>query len=273
VFSEHCFGDAKCDAVVDLFRGADGTVYGLQGIGGKARVNEDADPATDVVWQIVVSTIDDEGLVERYLDWPPGRVWAGTCGDDGAGSSSGIPQEVAATPDGDIWVAGRCGLGWGIFSRGAHGWLLRYQDGMPEVLRPLGDDVDASVGDIAVGPEGDVWVVTGTGTDHHLGHFDGSVWTTYAFADGLLPDSGGLAVGPDGRVWCTAVEEAREDRVPAGLAAFDGQTTGRYLRDADISDIAIAADGSVWVTANAIGGEDGASGVYVIRPEAAAAVE
>lgn len=267
VFSASCTPSDTCDAVVDLFRGADGTVYGLQGIGGKADAKEDADPATDVVRQIAVSTADGEGLVERYLDWPPGRLWAGTCDGDGAGPPSGIPEAVAATPDGDIWVAGRCGLGWGIFARGAHGWLLRYQDGTPEVVRPLGEDVDPGVGDIAVGPEGDVWAVMRTDSDSYLGQFDGSEWTMHAFADGLLPGGRGMAVGADGRVWYTAVEVAAEDRVPAGLAAFDGQTTGRYFQDADISDIAIAADGSVWVTANSIGGDDGPSGIFVIRPE------
>jgi streptogramin lyase len=183
----------------------------------------------------------------------------------------GGPTALAVTPDGAVWVGGR-DFGF-VFPSDDHGFLFRHANGSSELVRPLGDGMDAYVADLAVGPDGALWALMLTEDDSHLGRLDGDTWSIYSTADGLPAVGAGfgerMAVGADGRVWFTifgSPDEADPEPPKAeGLAVFDGQGFTRYLVGRSVNDMAIAPDGSVWTSTD--------DGFYVITPQGVAGTD
>ena len=164
---------------------------------------------------------------------------------------------MAATPDGEVWVA-------------ATGWLLsdlmRYHGQTMETVQigdykdPRPDEAMGPVGvfDIEVAPNGDTWVggwvVGDWGQDplwdqEVLARYDGAEWTLYdwpftkpanSLRQQLLFD---LAVGADGTLWVA---------FPGGLGSYDGTTWSLRAADAGIAGmkvtVDVAPDGTVWYT-------------------------
>lgn len=88
---------------------------------------------------------------------------------------------------------------------------------------------------------------------------------------------GSLQQAPDGGLWL-ATADVWSEAEHGGIARFDGSTWQQFLPGSVVSDVDIAADGSVWLRALAID-RDGADGpdvrsdLYVITPEAVVASE
>ena len=214
-------------------------------------VTTDTDTDTD---GMVVGAADDVADVALA---PDGRLWAATAAGvvvwdvesaaptvfseaDGLGGRS--VDRVAVAADGTAWAIG-------------DSWLAHY-DGSWTLL---GDDVvDADlltpVGDMAVGPDGAVWIAAG-GPDALI-RVDTGGATTYQ-----LPDAAGLetpwawsiAVDGAGTVWASTGE--------SGLLAFDGSWrhvgVDEGLPSDIVGNVAVAADGSVWVGGYGLYGEPG----------------
>jgi streptogramin lyase len=177
------------------------------------------------------------------------------------------PSGVVATPDGVIWIAA-VRPGWGnVGLELGDGVLLRFENGTFSPVLPLGEDRQAGVSGIAVGPEGTLAALLHTAvgpnaTEPSLARLAEEGWETYP-SDGGLPDDlgrtvGTLAIDADGRVWTITGESG----APYGIAGFDGEDWSRHLQGTRISDLAIGPAGSVWAAAS--------DGIYVVRPVAAA---
>ena len=98
-------------------------------------------------------------------------------------SGTGPATALAVTPDGTIWVGGG---GPSLISISTDdGWLVRHDGASSERVRPLGDAIDPRVADLAVGPDGALWVLMRTEDDSYLGRYDGESWSMLSTADGL----------------------------------------------------------------------------------------
>ena len=225
---------------------------------------------------------------------PDGTVWATDwtgmlllrLEDDGtlapvetwADAYSGVvsPDELAVSPDGDVWLVGMV-RGDGPDAE----VLLRFDGSEWEVIpgpesflnHPVGNSLD-------IGLDDTLWVNTSNGYSGSQGvgglaRFDDPGWTAFTEADGVQNWGGQgfiatdlLAVAPDGSLWMNG---ASEFDCCGGVAHYDGATWDSYLVGSSIHDLAIAPDGSAWVRAstygmdgNPLGGVD----TYVITPEA-----
>lgn len=144
------------------------------------------------------------------------------------------------------------GSGWEAIAGPAG---VRENDGWGTLGQPFG-----------IGADGTVWV--GTTVDRETGldglaRLDSSGWTTFGPESGV--GSWGakgpwgyaidrLQVAPDGAVWVDLADplgDLIEDRFglqrPA-IARFDGSTWTTCVDGVRVTDLAVAADGSVWVT-------------------------
>jgi hypothetical protein len=212
------------------------------------------------------------GVVRALAAAPDGTVWVGGIGGDRgplAGSywlarwdgeafvrvdpnpeiAPGTGFSVmAAAPDGAVWVAS---TGW------VQTDLYRYNAGAIEAVQ-IGDYEDRNpdspsgpvgIVDIAIAPNGDVWVGGFDSAEWDqvvLARYDGAAWTTYdwPFADRSADDEVlffGLAVAPDGTVWVD---------FPGGLGSYDGTTWSiRVVTMAEAgaaTALDVAPDGTVW---------------------------
>ncbi len=190
----------------------------------------------------------DVGPTDQVFDValaPDGKLWAATAGGvvewdlelasptvfsevDGLGGRS--VYNVAIAADGTVWAAGD--------------WWLAHYDGTWTVV---GDDVlpdlPSPVADLAIGPDGAVWVAAETDV---LTRIDAGGATTYQVPEaGRLawPGIGSIAVSSTGTVWVSTKQD--------GVLAFDGEWHHFGVDDGLPSDIAgnvaVAPDGTVWV--------------------------
>jgi ligand-binding sensor domain-containing protein len=94
------------------------------------------------------------------------------------------------------------------------------------------------INDIAVAPDGTVWVGTYQGG---VSHFDGANWVTYTGGGLPCDDVNGIAVAPNGVVWAGT---------SCGIAYFDGQTWTTYHDigsiDRRVLAITVAPNGYLW---------------------------
>lgn len=216
-------------------------------------------------------------------------------------TSSGDGGSLAVGPDGQPWLAigtfnslGCRGDG-GLYRMDGDAWAL-----VPDVLH----GTDINVGTPAIGADGTLWVYA-TGEEagmvaegapalsregRRLMRLADGVWDTFLASDGapLLYASHiwgpTMDVGADGTLWVAVV-----GNVPTGDAfgpggagpcpgvrSFDGITWRTYLPGTCVSELSIAPDGRVWVSAfrtadSPSGGwQYAGSGVYVIDPQDAA---
>jgi len=118
------------------------------------------------------------------------------------------------------------------------------------------------VRDMAIAPDGSLWIGTNGGG---LGHFDGKDFTWYTIANAGLPRDliSKVRVAPDGKVWfsCCAFKLG-------GLGVFDGKhfeiltPENSPLNQNVIDDIEIGPDGIVYI---ATSGTVGQSNIYSIK--------
>lgn len=105
------------------------------------------------------------------------------------------------------------------------------------------DDEGNTVFDIAVAPNGDIWLAV----PYYAYRYDGQDWSTYTAEDGL-PDPGisAVAAAQDGDIWFGGYNSN------IVITRFDGFNWTPYyvedgLADNAITDIAVTQDGVVWV--------------------------
>ena len=138
------------------------------------------------------------------------------------GSVSPWSSSVAIAPDGVVWAGTNPpeGGGRGLFSfDGAHFTNHTTESGLPG---------DMAV-QVAAQADGSIWVATDMLYDDPsaaapdaaagVARFDGTAWTAYTMADGLLSNDAFIASGPDGTVWAIHSEIP-----PYGYTRFDGTT-------------------------------------------------
>lgn len=178
-----------------------------------------------------------EGGISRF----DGETW--TTYTEGNGLVDDWVSAITVASDGTVWVGTRNGS---VSCFDGETWTTYTEDdGL----------ADYWVVAIAVAQDGAVWVAA-----RGVSRFDGETWTTYTkevgLADGNLTT---VAVAPDGAVWVGTgivafsgthwVGMGNDD---VGVSRFDGETWITYtkddgLADGDLTTIAVAADGAVWV--------------------------
>jgi hypothetical protein len=196
---------------------------------------------------------------------PDGTAWvAATTADgramllrfDGAWSVTEAPESVGgfASPwalrlevaaDGAIWadpfngVVVFDGTTWNSYTEASNG-LPR----MPS-LAAVAPDGSAWVelsgeGCVATGPDSETCATPAAG----VARFDGTRWTVFTTADGLVDDDAGLFVGSDGTVW------AAGGMVTGAVSRFDGTRwiTVEVPELAGAHALAAAPDGALWLS-------------------------
>jgi hypothetical protein len=204
----------------------------------------------------VPRTVDDanQRTVAKYRAPPYGQMWFPA---DGSFYDAYPPYltSVGSSSDGTIWV-GSWADSYGFGEYGSVGGLTRF-DGDNWVEIPLPGGESNPVYNLAVAPDGTVWVVivewslrTPKGI-WSLARFDGDGWTVFTETDGMpqhLVYS--MAVGHDGVVWITQHEMAEPGLIPHGVFAFDGHLWTHFLDGEPVWDIEVGPDGTVWLAGN-----------------------
>ena len=228
---------------------------------------------------------------------PDGSLWGiGEVSDwnDGIYSFDGEGWTLrATTTDDDLWALalGPDGTAWlAAMDRDKHcpdtddsdcigTVLLRVEDdGSVATVDDWADVYDGDVAwdELAVSPDGDVWLVGMVRWDgpdaKALLRFDGREWEAIPGPDGFINNSMGqsIAFGPDGTLWVHSRDPEGDDWNSAGLARFDdpGWTTfteadgvqnwgGQGFLATDL--LGVAPDGSLWM--NGAPGGSGCGGV------------
>jgi hypothetical protein len=153
---------------------------------------------------------------------------------------------LAFEADGTLWSGS--GDGWG------GGGLVRYVGGEWELVDPRAGGGQFIVTDLAVVPNGDLWVVgaddvawvldsDGTVThgfiEHWVARFDGSGWEVRTEAESpVARPTSNLTVAPDGSIWVGTAD---------GLARLDGASWSVVLPGVSFNAVSVAPDGTVWV--------------------------
>jgi sugar lactone lactonase YvrE len=130
-----------------------------------------------------------------------------------------------------------------------------------------GDGVSAWATDIAVAPDGTLWIASW----EELLRYDGTTWDRFTVADGLPSGAvNSVAVAPNGDVW-VGTTEGFEGESAGGVARFDGDawtafdaSDGLYANS--VSAVDVGPDGTVWAVhgateTSATSGERAAGGI------------
>jgi hypothetical protein len=147
--------------------------------------------------------------------------------------------------DGLLWAGTNAGdTGKGLFTFDGEDFThITTADGLP----------DDNAFQVAVAVDGTIWVATDVlyGNPEFalpdeaagVASFDGTSWTTYTLADGLLSNDGVVAAGPDGTAWVVHGEIA-----PRGYARFDGTAWTAYPTDPPVGGFraVVDSDGTLW---------------------------
>lgn len=149
-----------------------------------------------------------------------------------------VPSQLTIGPDGTVWV----GSSWA-----PKAGLASFSDGVWTLADIRGAGLTVAVGDVAVAPNGDVWV---SGADVVIEdewyevstawiarRTDGR-WTTWVVGKGGLARAGRIAFGPDGTTWITSTN---------GLIRVSGAAWSVVAPDIPVWDVSVAPDGAVWV--------------------------
>jgi hypothetical protein len=172
---------------------------------------------------------------------PDGTVWVATrggvvrwgSGASGAvayGGDDGLPAAevglIVVATDGTVWAAG-------------DGWVAYYD----ETWQPT----EARVDEMAADTMGGVWAIGGD----VLFHIDRNKMEQISFPEQLRDDYDGVAVDAAGRVWMVSGDGDH------GVVVYDGSgwqefTTTDGLPGHILSSIAIAPDGTVWISTEGV---------------------
>lgn len=248
-----------------------------EGLGGR-EVSHVAVAADGTVW-----AVGDEWLAHYDGTWtvitdefsspvggmavgPDGTVWVAADGDsliridaDGATTYS-VPEawrfadpwarSIAVDRAGTVWAST-----WldGVLAFDGEWRHYGVEDGLP-------GDV---VGDVVLAPDGSVWFggdglygdPDGDIAAAGIARFDGSTWTSFTTADGLLSNEGAVAIGSDGNVWVihtslpAEVADALGVHLPSGLSLYDGIQWLSYpnISVGDGRGAVVSADGTLWM--------------------------
>jgi hypothetical protein len=248
--------------------GADGVVYGHRigdvfalADGVWAPLPGDGNPPSDA-WRIATDPVTGVLWVstgERLYRWD-GETWTAApllepVTDDGIGSSVG---DIEVTRDGTVWASG-------LDPWLPHlGGLARYDPVTArwERVRPWAGHGDVPAETLAVGPEGDLWVLLGdwapdwaerwdageAGVGAALAHLDHATggWDvreldprTHPFGLSAAAGSAWLAQG--------YMSIAELDDFP-GLAQLVGDRWVQHLEDGIVTSVGVDDDGGVWVS-------------------------
>lgn len=115
-----------------------------------------------------------------------------------------------------------------------------------------GDGASAWATDIAVAPDGTLWIASW----EELLRYDGTTWDRFTADDGLPQGAiNSVAVAPDGDVW-VGTSEGFEGQPAGGLGRFDGAAwtifdTTEGLYDNAVTALETASDGTVWAVHSA----------------------
>jgi ligand-binding sensor domain-containing protein len=164
------------------------------------------------------------------------EVWASFSEEDGLANNR--VNAIAVAPDGAVWFGtGRLDYYPWAPSPG-YGGVSRF-DGETWTTYTEEDGLAGNwVSDIAIAPDGALWLATAGG----LSRFDGTAWQTFVTADGLVSDEvTSVAVAADGLV-CAGTD--------VGISCFNGASWTTYTSGGPASNlvpsIAVAPDGTVW---------------------------
>lgn len=237
-----------------------------------------ASPSPAAIDPARVTTHTDPDHALAVAPAPGGGAWVGTyaaglVGWDAGGErhrrrSLGAPQgahprigSLAVADDGAVWAATRAPLPpVGPPEPGGRG--VTRLDGQQRTTFATDDGLpDDRVRSVAIGEDGDVWVIAGPGPHVPGGdgsdgsrvpgvaRFDGRRWTSWTPGEGLPPTGAvtSLAVGEDGAAWVAL----GGDNHPDGIARFDdGEWTawrsGDALPAGSVESVATGADGRAW---------------------------
>ena len=209
--------------------------------------------------------------VHFAVDAVSGVVWTSTGAqlmrwdDDGRPSDVGAPVfveedfswsyvgDIAVTSEGTVWAGGFNGYMWQT------GSLSAYHDdtGEWEIVAPWKGDPTPAI-DLATTDGGDLWAILVGPTlydegdpdgrsDWALAHLDGDTgrWTVH---DTGLPQGEPHAIAAnDEAVWIINTGDLPNYSEPIdGLYRFDGSTWTHYLDGAEVRDVIVAPNGTVW---------------------------
>jgi ligand-binding sensor domain-containing protein len=248
-----------------LARAPDGTVWAGIDSGGTYVIDDTGSSWTQIGTGSAAGLAVDRDGVVWAAGWPlsaESRRWTvrsfghdGTSWRELASTPStdliAWPTNLAIGGDGTIWV-GSVGV-WGMDPG-----LVHYVDGRWEMVDPRGGSGGIYAWDLAVAPNGDVWVVgqdvpaddEAPSGEPWLARFDGTAWTIFDAGVGLpMSYIATIAAAPDGSIWAAT---------DAGLARFDGSARTVRFPGTWFSGVSVAPDGSIWV--------NGPSGIARLEP-------
>ncbi|HSS96228.1 MAG TPA: hypothetical protein VLK33_04330 [Terriglobales bacterium] len=107
---------------------------------------------------------------------------------------------------------------------------------LPEMLK------DSGPWHFAFGPRGEIWLAANQG----LYVFDGSEWILHPSVENLLQEGFQFAVDANGFAWLGYGGAER-----SGLVMFDGEAWHELLSDVNVTKVASAPDGRVWIGTDA----------------------
>ncbi len=130
-----------------------------------------------------------------------------------------------------------------------------------------GSGYSSIVGNIAIAPDGALWIATWADSDPEPGgtpasgvaSFDGQAWTRYTTADGLASDAGTVVTGQDGTVWVVHSD---------AVSRLDGDTwTVHEVAGSPRLGAVGGSDGTLWLaTDSGIVHVDGATTMRFVVP-------
>jgi ligand-binding sensor domain-containing protein len=205
-------------------------------------------------WGRIMPTAIEPGLIRQLVAISSTEGWVASdrgiyhfrdgswTHDDPASALEASGSRIALAPDGRLWAGGF----FGVAVHDDSGW---------EVIPGL--EVG---GPIAIGPDGDPWVVASRypadAEQVFRLRFESGAWSAQSMGVSPLGWISSLAVSADGTLW--AGSDGFFAPESAGLARYDGQSWQRVdlpgdesLRVSGVSGVTTSPNGDVWVTLGA----------------------